>query len=313
MSCKGPGKHFRKGITYVELIQMFPDDAAAEAWFIRNRWPDGVRCPKCNSDNIQERRTRKPQPYRCRSCRKDFSVKTNTLMHSSPLGFQVWAIAIFLSATHLKGLSSMKLHRDLGVTQKTAWHLAHRIREAWKNEVDPFIGPVEVDETYVGGKRKNMHKHKRKELTGRGSVGKVAVAGAKDRATGKMSARMVRTTDSRTLQDFVQYHTKPGATVFTDEARAYQGMKGVSHETVNHGMGEYVCNVTHTNGIESFWSMLKRAYQGTFHHISPKHLKRYINEFAGRHNVRCLDTINIMARIVMGMADKRLRYEVLIA
>ena len=193
MSCKGPGKHFRKGITYVELIQMFPDDAAAEAWFIRNRWPDGVRCPKCNSDNIQERRTRKPQPYRCRSCRKDFSVKTNTLMHSSPLGFQVWAIAIFLSATHLKGLSSMKLHRDLGVTQKTAWHLAHRIREAWKNEVDPFIGPVEVDETYVGGKRKNMHKHKRKELTGRGSVGKVAVAGAKDRATGKVSARMVRT------------------------------------------------------------------------------------------------------------------------
>ena len=153
MSCKGPGKHFRKGITYVELIQMFPDDAAAEAWFIRNRWPDGVRCPKCNSDNIQERRTRKPQPYRCRSCRKDFSVKTNTLMHSSPLGFQVWAIAIFLSATHLKGLSSMKLHRDLGVTQKTAWHLAHRIREAWKNEVDPFIGPVEVDETYVGGNR----------------------------------------------------------------------------------------------------------------------------------------------------------------
>ena len=126
---------------------------------------------------MQERPTRRPQPYRCRACRRDFSVKTDTLMHSSPLGLQTWALAIFLCSTHLKGVASMKPHRDLGVTQKTAWHLVHRIRETWAGREEPFTPAAEVDETYVGGKRKNMPARKRREMTGRGPVGKAVVAG----------------------------------------------------------------------------------------------------------------------------------------
>ena len=134
MAHKAPGKAFRQGLSIKALLRMFPDDATAEQWFTEVRWPEGVRCPKCDSDNIQERTTRKPQPYRCRSCRKDFSVKTDTLMHNSPLGCQTWAIAIYLMSTGLKGVSSMKLHRDLDVTQKTAWHLSMRIRETFEDD-----------------------------------------------------------------------------------------------------------------------------------------------------------------------------------
>ncbi len=310
---KGSGKNFRKGMTFVDLIRMFPDDATAEAWFTKIRWPDGVHCPKCGSDNVQERVTRKPQPYRCRSCRKDFSVKTDTLMHSSPLGFQIWAIAIYLFNTGLKGQSSMKLHRDLGVTQKTAWHLAHRIRETWDdNSADLFAGPCEVDETYMGGKRKNMPKAKRAKLTGRGPVGKTAVVGAKDRETGKVVARPVEATDAETLHGFIGDHTDPSATVYTDDAKTYNGIP-FDHESVNHSVGEYVRQMAHTNGIESFWSMLKRGYHGTYHHMSTKHMHRYVTEFSGRHNIRPADTLDQMATTVTGMIGKRLSYSDLIS
>ena len=141
---------------------MFPDDRTSEQWFTEQRWPDGAACPQCGSVNVHERPTRKPQPYRCRDCRKDFSVRTGTLMHGSNLGFQKWAIAIYLVTTNLKGVSSMKLHRDLKVTQKTAWYLAHRIRETWEDNALPFAGPVEVDETYIGGKAANRPLAKRR-------------------------------------------------------------------------------------------------------------------------------------------------------
>ena len=224
-------------------------------------------------------------PFRCRQkgCAKRFSTKTGTVMECSNLGFQVWAIALFLFATNLKGISSMKLHRDLGVTRKTAWFLAHRIRETWQDTsawfawlpgFHPFDGPMEADETYVGGKRKNMSHEKRKQLRGRGTVGKVAVAGVKDRRIGKVSARVVQHTDSATLQGFVQHHGTPGATVYTDAALSYHGMTGFEHQAVNHSVGEYVRDGAHTNGIESFWSMLKRGYVGVFHQLSAKHLNR---------------------------------------
>ena len=161
MAQRAPGKAFRKGISLIELTRMFPDDATAEAWFIKVRWPVGVCCTECGSLDVQERKTRKPQPFRCRSCRKDFSVKTGTLMQGSNLGFQKWAIAIYLSTTNLKGVSSMKLHRDLGITQKSAWHLAHRIRETWQENGGLFSGPTEVDESYIGGLEKNKPTSKR--------------------------------------------------------------------------------------------------------------------------------------------------------
>ena len=158
---KAPGKSFRTGLSLVEIMRMFPDDTTAEKWFIENRWPSGVCCPKCGSANIQERKTRKPQPYRCRDCRKDFSVKTGTLMHNSPLGFQVWAVAIYLLTTNLKGVSNMKLHRDLGICQKSAWHLAHRIRETWKDNKKKLAGTVEIDKAYLGGLERNKHRDKK--------------------------------------------------------------------------------------------------------------------------------------------------------
>ena len=311
-SHKAPGKASRHGLSITELTRMFPNNETAEKWFIKQRWSVGICCPECGSLDVHTRPNRKPQPYRCRDCRKDFSAKTGTLMHSSNLGYRTWAIAIYLVVTNLKSVSSMKLHRDLDITQKTAWHLAHRIRENWQDKASMFAGPVEVDETYFGGKRKNMSKSKRKELDGRGVVGKTAVVGAKDRATKQVSAKVVESTDADTLQGFVKRHAAPGAKVYTDDATAYESLP-FNHATVKHSLSEYVKGDVHTNGIESLWSMLKRAHKGTFHKLSPKHLDRYIQEFAGRHNFRELDTIDQMGVVARNMAQKALRYKQLIA
>ena len=224
-------------------------------------------------------------------------------------------IAIYLCLTSLKSVSSMKLRRDIGVSQPTAWFMLHRIREAWAGENGgPFDGPVEVNETYFGGKRKNMSKAKRKELagTGRGAVGKTAVVGMKDRDSNKVTARVVDDTDGQTLQGFVADHAAPDATVYTDDHGGYKGLP-FEHETVNHSVSEYVRGMAHTNGIESFWAMLKRAHSGTFHKISPKHLQRYVSEFAGKHNIRDSGTLAQMRNTVAQLVGRNLLYRDLIA
>ena len=288
MAGKAPGRHHRKGISLVKVTAMIPDDAAAEKWIAEQRWPDGPFCPHCGSVNVQEGVKHPTMTHRCRDCpnRPFFSLKTGTVMEGTKLGYRVWAIAVYLLATNLKSVSSMKLHRDLEICQKSAWYLAHRLRESWKVDGgDMFAGPVEIDETHLGGKRKNMPKAKRKLLKGRGAVGKTVVAGAKDRATNQVVARSVPAANSETLQGFVREHVAPEAKVYTDDHGAYKGMP-FEHEAVNHSVGEYVRGMASTNGIESFWSMLKRGYQGTFHHFSEKHTDRYVTEFAGRHNDR---------------------------
>ena len=232
-------------------------------------------------------------------------------MHGSKLGYRIWAIAIYLMTTNLKGVSSMKLHRDLGITQKSAWHLAHRLRKGWKSGKIQFNGPVEVDETYIGGKEKNKRQSK-KMNAGRGPVGKTAVIGARDRATNMVEAEVIENTTSKEMVGFIEDKASKDAVVYTDDHRSYQGLP-YQHETVKHSVGEYVNQQAHTNGIESFWAMLKRGYHGTYHKMSPKHLNRYVTEFSGRHNLRPLDTRDQMRSIAIKLNGQRLRYQDLIA
>ena len=314
MATKGPGKAHREGMTIVQLMDMFPEEAAAVAWFESVVWKGGRHCPKCGSRTTREVPKAKPMPYWCTDCRSYFSVRTGTPMAHSNVPLRKWAIAIYICITSLKSVSSMKLSRDIGVKQATAWFMLHRIREAWAvDDDDDFDGPVEVDKTYFGGKRRNVSNAKRKKLagTGRGAVGKTAVVGIKDRATNEVRAEVVTATDADRLQEFVEEHTEEDAKVYTDDADAYKDVER-DHEAVRHSVSEYVRGQAHTNGIESFWSMLKRAQDGTFHKMSPKHLQRYVSEFAGKHNIRDSGTLAQMSDTVARLVGPRLYYRTLI-
>ena len=259
-------------------------------------------------------------PYWCTDCRAYFSIKTGTLLEYTQLPLRKWVYAIYLHVTNPKGVSSMKLHRAIGVSQPKAWYMLQRIRQAFDDSDDdhgPFNGPVEVDETYMSGKRKNMSNAecRARAGTGRGTAGKTAVVGMKDRETNRVRATVVATTDKATLQGFVARQVRTGATVYTDEAAAYRDLPALCcrHGSVQHSAHEYVRAMAHTNGMELFWAMLKRGYIGVYHKMSPKHLGRYVAEFSGRHNIRPADTRHQMARVVEGMVGKRLRYHTLIA
>lgn len=257
MTYKAPGKFERKGITIMEIMEMFPNEESARKWFESIIWPKGRHCPKCGSTKTCESKHVK-MPYWCGECRSYFSVKTGTAIANSKIPLRKWCLAIYLCLTSLKSVSSMKLHRDIGVSQPTAWFMMHRIREAWVAEGnDPFDGPVEFNETYVGGKRAHMTLARKTEITGRGVVGKTAVVGAKDRKTNQVNAKVVKDTKKKTLHEFVKRNAKPDALVYTDEHRSYKGIPQ-KHETVNHSADQYADGPIHVNGIESFWSMFKR-------------------------------------------------------
>ncbi len=310
-----PGKNHREGISLVELFDMFPDNDTARKWFEDQIWPDGPRCPDCGTHNVQCNISHPRMTHRCRECEGNpmFSVKKGTVMEDSRIPLRKWAIAVYLVSTGIKGVSSMKLHRDLKITQKSAWYMLHRIRKSFETDTPVFGGPVEVDETFIGGKRKNMSNSRRKELkdTGRGAVGKTAVVGMKDRETNEVRASVVDNTNADTLQDFVKSNADEKAMIYTDGATAYDGLP-FDHESVNHSVSEYVKGMAHTNGIESFWALLKRGYHGTYHQMSKKHLNRYVTEFAGRHNVRDCDTADQMSMLAKGMEGKKLPYKELI-
>ena len=314
MPHKAPGRSHREGMTVIQLLNMFPDDATAEQWFEEQRWPNGERhCPDCGSVNYAVVKCRKPMPYRCRDCRGYFSVRKGTAMQSAKIGFQKWAIAFYMMTTGVKGTSSMKLYRELGIRQATAWFMMQRIREGFMGGIGkPFPGPVEANEAAVDGKRKNMHGKKRKPLTGRGSVGKSIVAGVKGRESKMVSASVVDRTDAETLRQFGLDRTEKTAAVRTDELTAYKGLPR-HHETVNHCAGKYVHDGVTVNGMEAIWSLFKRGYHGTFHHLSEKHLERNVAEFTGENSIRDMGTNDQMAFLARGIMGKRCRYRDLVA
>ena len=316
-SRNAPGQAQRKGITIVDAVHRFGEPKAAEEWLIGQRWPDGVSCVECGSDDVVSWRHTASDLrwWRCRAkgCGKRFSVKTNSVMQQSKLPLSHWCMAFFFAAINLKGVSSMKLHRDLGITQKSAWFLGQRIRKVFDSSDGSggmFNGPVEVDETYIGGAMKNRPISKRVHVGG-GPKGKAVVVGMRDRATNEVVAQHVPNRRGATVKPFVTDNTREDALVFTDDSIIYSGLTR-TREVVNHSVGEFVRGMAHTNGIESLWSMLKRGYYGVYHHFSVKHLHRYVAEFAGRHNIRQLDTIEQMGRMVAGALGKRLTYKALV-
>ncbi|MDE0191603.1 MAG: IS1595 family transposase [Gammaproteobacteria bacterium] len=312
------GKRIAETISVVQLFRLFPDEDACYAWLEDARWQGRPVCPHCGGlDNIRAPAPSKPRHYWHKDCRKHFTVTTGTCMHSTKRPLQDWIYAIYSVLTARKGVSAMQLSKELGVQYRTAWHMLHRIREACGRGDFTLSRIVEADETHIGGKESNKHEAK-KLKAGRGAVGKETVTGIRERG-GKVKARHVERQDARTLIGFVEASVEPGATVYTDDAAAYGALPTMlnqyEHETVAHSRGEYVRGAAHTNGIESVWAVLKRSITGTWHHVSPKHLGRYVNEATFRLNEgNCeVDTLDRMREYAAGVGGKRLSYRDLVA
>ena len=290
-----------------------PDEESAIAFAEEQIWGNTPRCGRCGGGNVYEVKNRRPMSHRCRSCKRHFSVRTGTVMAETNLPVRTWLLAIHLTLTARKGVSALQMHRHLGVTYSTAWFLDHRIREAMKqNNQMALDGVIQIDEAWVGGKAKNIHKSKKPEGW-TWNDNKFAVVGLR-KDDGTVIAFPVPNTFAETLQNAVLDNVKPGSTVYSDGEPAYQALPGYGyiHDWVSHSAGEYVRDMVTTNGIESFWALLKRGYIGVFHYVSWKHLHRYVDEFTYRHNAGKGNGFQTIGDVLRCMVDKRLTYKRLI-
>jgi transposase-like protein len=274
--------------TLQQAIIYFGDPDRCFQYALNLRWPDGlITCPRCNCDLHSFIKTRRI--WFCKGCKKQFTLKVGTIFEDSPLGLDKWMCAFWMICNCKNGVSSMEIHRALGITQKSAWFMLHRIREAMKEEgSEPLSGVVEMDETFIGGKIKNMHKSKRPKgsgFTGKmsGVQAKAIVVGMLER-DGRVRTEVVQERTQKVLHEIAYKNLGDGATLVTDEWGGYKGVN-FEHAIVNHAV-EYVNGLVHTNGIENFWSLLKRGLHGTYVSVEPFHLFRYIDEQAFRYNHR---------------------------
>ena len=296
-------------ISAYEFFQRFPDERAAIEYIEGRRWPDGVAvCPHCGGTRTT-RAKKDYQYHNCNGCRKRFTVRTGTIFERSHIPLDKWLYAMYILQTARKGVSSLQLSKELGLTQKSTWFLLHRLREACDIEAEPMDSVVEVDETYVGGKEGNKHASK-KLKAGRGTIGKQPVLGMKERG-GRVQAKPIPDTQTSTLEREIKATVEPGSTVYTDEHAGYRNLSDTyDHGTVAHSVKEYVNGMASTNGIESVWAVLKRGYTGVYHQWSFKHMARYVNEFTFRlneGNVR-RHTMDRLNDLVAGTFGKRLTY-----
>jgi len=269
-------------ISTYEFMGRFPTEREARSYIENCRWHGTPTCPKCGAARRIQTRSVEGY-YRCLACKGDFTVRTGTIFERSHVPLDKWLYTIYLLVTARKGISSLQLSKEIGVTQKTAWFMLARLRKACGNDNDSLLsGIIEADETFLGGKEANKHEQKKRHA-GRGSVGKTPVLGMRERG-GRTKAVVVQSVDGSTIKDHVEGQIAPGSDLYTDEYAAYRTVTGLNHQSVNHSAKQFVDGMAHTNGIESVWAVLKRGFYGTYHHFSRKHTQGYVDEFTFRLN-----------------------------
>ena len=296
--------------TLAEAIVYFANPDKSLEYLAAKRWPKGVTCPYCNAAEPMFLKTRRIWKCRATKCRKQFSVKVGTILNESAIGIDKWLTAMWLVSNCRNGVSSYEIARDLGVTQKTAWFMLHRIREAMQDKTAAKLaGEIEVDESFIGGKARNMHKsvRARRPPDSRGAAGKAVAFGMVERG-GNVRTFVVPTHRKHELQPLIRGSVQVGSALFTDSLNSYKGMPEHRHAIVDHAV-EYVRGNVHTNTMENFWSLVKRQLHGTYISVEPFHLFRYLDEQSFRYNGRKLTDAERFAIVCSRVAGRRLTWD----